>query len=96
MIFLIAYAVRILVTVSTVGYGDHFPVTGSGRLVGAGLMVGGVALLGVVTAAFASWLVDRVRAAGDSPSAATRADLARLSAEMTQLRELVEAQHRAG
>jgi voltage-gated potassium channel len=49
-----------LTTMTTVGYGDHFPVTTEGRLAAAGLMVGGIALLGAVTATLASWLVDRV------------------------------------
>ena len=40
---------------NTVGYGDHYPVTARGRLVGVGLMLGGIALLGVVTATLASW-----------------------------------------
>lgn len=37
-------------TVTTVGYGDRFPVTGQGRFVAVGLMLGGIALLGIVTA----------------------------------------------
>jgi voltage-gated potassium channel len=49
-----------LTTMTTVGYGDHFPVTGEGRLAAAGLMVGGIALLGAVTATLASWFVERV------------------------------------
>jgi voltage-gated potassium channel len=46
---------------TTVGYGDH-PVTSVGRLVAFGLMLGGIALLGTVTATFASWLVETVAA----------------------------------
>ncbi|MEV7907647.1 potassium channel family protein, partial [Streptomyces anulatus] len=46
-------------TITTVGYGDTYPVTGRGRWVGALLMLGGVGLLGVVTASFASWFVSR-------------------------------------
>jgi len=46
-------------TITTVGYGDHFPVTATGRLVAVSLMVCGVALLGVVTASIASWLIDQ-------------------------------------
>ncbi len=49
-------------TITTVGYGDRFPVTGTGRFIAAGVMVSGIALLGTVTASLASWLIDRVRA----------------------------------
>jgi voltage-gated potassium channel len=39
------------------------PVTGAGRLVAFGLMIGGIALLGTVTATtLASWLVETVAA----------------------------------
>jgi voltage-gated potassium channel len=48
-------------TMTTVGYGDLYPVTTAGRFVGVGLMIGGIALLGTVTATFASWLLDAVR-----------------------------------
>jgi hypothetical protein len=36
---------------TTGGCGDHYPVTAAGRLVAFGLMLGGIALLGTVTAA---------------------------------------------
>jgi voltage-gated potassium channel len=49
-------------TMTTVGYGDHYPVTAVGRLVAFGLMIGGIALLGTVTATLASWLVETVAA----------------------------------
>ncbi len=45
-----------LTTMSTVGYGDRYPVTAEGRLVAGLLMVGGIALLGVITGTIASWL----------------------------------------
>jgi voltage-gated potassium channel len=41
-------------TVSTVGYGDKFPVTTSGRLIAAGLMFIGVALFSILTATLAN------------------------------------------
>ncbi len=47
-------------TITTVGYGDQYPTTSGGRLVGVGLMLSGIALLGVVTASFASWLLERL------------------------------------
>jgi len=48
-------------TVTTVGYGDRYPTTGAGRLVGGALMLVGIALLGVVTASIAAWFVGRLR-----------------------------------
>ena len=53
-----------LTTISTVGYGDRYPVTFEGRVVAASLMVTGIALLGVVTASIASWFVDNLRQTG--------------------------------
>lgn len=53
-----------LTTISTVGYGDRYPVTFEGRAVAASLMVTGIALLGVVTASLAAWFVETVRRTG--------------------------------
>lgn len=47
-------------TVTTVGYGDRFPVTTEGRLVAVALMVVGIAVVGSVTAAVAAWLVANI------------------------------------
>ncbi|MCA5892718.1 potassium channel family protein [Isoptericola sp. NEAU-Y5] len=55
----------VMVTITTVGYGDMAPVTGVGRVIAVGLMLGGIALLGVVTATLASWLVEQVVASPD-------------------------------
>jgi voltage-gated potassium channel len=44
-----------LVTVTTVGYGDKYPVTTEGRLIGVVLMFVGVGLFGTFTAYVASW-----------------------------------------
>ncbi|MGW8565466.1 potassium channel family protein [Isoptericola sp. NPDC055881] len=59
-----------MVTITTVGYGDLVPVSPLGRLIAACLMIGGIALLGVVTATLSSWLVERVTV-GDDPDAST-------------------------
>jgi voltage-gated potassium channel len=49
-----------LVTVTSVGYGDYYPVTLQGRIIAAGLMLCGIGMLGLVTAALASWIVERI------------------------------------
>jgi len=44
-----------LVTVTTVGYGDKYPVTTEGRIIGVMLMFVGVGIFGTFTAYLASW-----------------------------------------
>lgn len=78
------------VTITTVGYGDFYPVTIAGRCVAVGLMVGGLALIGVVTATLASWIVERV-----SDQSAAKANVAserqveELRAELGELKEMI-------
>ncbi len=46
-----------ITTVTTVGYGDHFPTTTEGRIVAVGLMMLGIALIGVISATIAATFV---------------------------------------
>jgi voltage-gated potassium channel len=50
-----------LTTVTTVGYGDKVPVTPGGRAVAVVLMLGGIALLSVITAAIAATFIAHSR-----------------------------------
>ena len=48
-------------TVATVGYGDIVPQSTVGKILGAFLLLGGLALLSVVTATIASSFIARVQ-----------------------------------
>ena len=48
-------------TVTTVGYGDVVPEHVAGRLIGAALMLQGIALLTVITASVTATLIEQAR-----------------------------------
>ncbi|WP_137844550.1 potassium channel family protein [Microbacterium sp. 2FI] len=74
------------VTITTVGYGDFYPVTGYGRAVAVLLMCGGVAIVGVVTATLASWVIERAAARGnDTDEPATRGQLREVSRQLAEV-----------
>jgi voltage-gated potassium channel len=84
-------------TVMTVGYGDRYPVSDTGRVVASILMVTGIALVGTITAAVASYFVRIVRQPADDQAESQRNDLSdqitalntkvdHLTAELTALR----------
>lgn len=79
-----------ITTMSTVGYGDRYPVTTEGRLVAALLMVGGIALLGVITGTIASWLVEKLRGVEEA-ELETAQELRNLRSEIAELRAELNA-----
>jgi voltage-gated potassium channel len=72
------------VTITTVGYGDRFPVTTEGRALAGLLMAAGVGLFGTFTGFVASWFV----AAGD-PTPSTETEILMLRREIAELKDLV-------
>src|SRR6185436_14770425 len=70
-------------TITTVGYGEYYPVTAEGRIVAAILMTAGVGLFGAFSAALAAWFLV-------PENEATDAELAKMREELQKLREIVE------
>ncbi|MBT9607936.1 potassium channel family protein [Microbacterium sp.] len=69
-------------TITTVGYGDFTPITVQGRVVAVLLMICGVVLVGLITATFASWVLERVTRGHEDQLPATRADIERVLAAL--------------
>ncbi|HXO79796.1 MAG TPA: potassium channel family protein [Mycobacterium sp.] len=74
-----------ITTVTTVGYGDVYPVTNTGRVIAVLLMIGGISLVGVVTAALASWIIERVAEEESVMQTATVAHIEELRNEIRAL-----------
>jgi voltage-gated potassium channel len=70
-------------TITTVGYGDRYPVTEAGRFVAALLMTTGVGLFSAFSGALAAWFLE----AGGKD---TDSQVAELTAEVAALRKAIE------
>lgn len=75
-----------ITTITTIGYGDYSPTTVTGRLIAVGLMIGGISLIGVVTATIATWIVERVNEDDEANMVATRKQINSLHSEIRELR----------
>ena len=63
-----------IVTLSTVGYGDKYPVTTAGRVLGVIVIVVGVGLFSALTSFLAQWFL-RPRATDEQPQAANSTEI---------------------
>jgi len=75
-----------LVSVTTVGYGDRFPVTSSGRVVAILLMTAGIGLFGIITSYLSSLFIAPVE---DEP----QDDVAHLKTELAEVKQLLRDLH---
>lgn len=72
-------------TITTVGYGDYYPVTFAGRLVASVLMAAGLGFAGVLAGVAASWFLVK-----DEPAAVDASRIDGLGRQITELRGIIE------
>ncbi len=80
-----------LVTITTVGYGDQYPVGALGRVIGAVVMIAGVGIIGALASIFASVLIPPPEKQVD-PTAGMgelKIELAAMHEELTAIRRLL-------
>ncbi len=83
-----------VVTITTVGYGDQYPVTAAGRAIGVLVMFAGVGIIGALASIFASLLIPSPETTEntertDQISTALHDDLEQIRSELAALREHV-------
>ena len=78
-----------LQTITTVGYGDVVPSRGTGRAIGAFVMISGIAFLTVITAAVTATLIEAARRRQPPPP--DREQLSELMREVTTRLRSIEA-----
>lgn len=78
------------VTITTVGYGDFYPVTYEGRIVAAVLMTAGVGLFGTFTGFVASWFLEEDEDKQDMHVVTNlRNEISELKADIADLKDAV-------
>ncbi len=83
----------VIVTISTVGYGDRYPTTNPGRLIGGMLILIGVGIFGTFTGYLANFFLSPRKA--EEPAEQSVPELGDPQAKLEQLRQLMAQQQAA-
>src|SRR5215218_1185964 len=80
-----------IVTITTVGYGDYYPVTAPGRVAGMFIMIAGIGIIGALASILASVLVGGQDETDAVPtSVGSDADIAAIRTELADMRLMLE------
>ena len=87
-----------IVTITTVGYGDEYPVTPFGRVIAVFVMLAGIGIIGALASILASILIPTPKEAEDPADqlAGVKSELAAVRGELAAIRELLGARDPGG
>ena len=74
-----------IATMTTVGYGDKFPVTTVGRVIASCLMICGVGMFGTLSGSIASWIMNPVEQRQESDLDSIHVQLASIQQQLNTL-----------
>lgn len=84
-----------IVTITTVGYGDRYPVTAAGRITAAFIMFAGVGIIGVLASLLSSVLLgspstSEEEVPDEAPVSPVENELSSIRSELSEIRQLLE------
>lgn len=81
-----------VVTITTVGYGDYYPVTGIGRMIGVVVMLAGVGIIAALASILTSVIIPPPRSAPEPMQAETPGPLAAPGIDSSETAAVAQAQ----